>query len=127
MPLSEHEQRVLAQLEESLTRQDPQLAKTAHAKNVYVHAGRRVRQSILGFIVGLVILVLYFSNNLWLGLLGVAIMFGFWARHRGATSLVVPLQMMWLPRLGRAPHFFVTGCRVTATKTSDREQRLSAH
>ena len=75
MPLSEHEQRVLAQLEESLTRQDPQLAKTAHAKNVYVHAGRRVRQSILGFIVGLVILVLYFSNNLWLGLLGVAIMF----------------------------------------------------
>jgi hypothetical protein len=75
MPLSEHEQRVLAELEESLTRQDPHLAKTAHTKNVYVHAGRRVRQSILGFVVGLVVLVTFFSRNIWLGLLGVAIMF----------------------------------------------------
>jgi tetrahydromethanopterin S-methyltransferase subunit B len=75
MPLSEHEQRVLAELEESLTRQDPHLAKTAHTKNVYVHAGRRVRRSILGFVVGLVVLVSFFSRNIWLGLLGVAIMF----------------------------------------------------
>jgi hypothetical protein len=75
MPLSEHEQRVLAELEESLTRLDPQLAKSAHDKNVYVHAGRRVRQSIVGFVAGLIVLVLYFSRNIWLGLLGVAVMF----------------------------------------------------
>ena len=75
MPLSEHEQRVLAELEESLTRQDPSLAKSARQKNVYVHAGRRVRQAILGFAAGLVVLVVYFSRNIWLGLLGVAIMF----------------------------------------------------
>jgi Protein of unknown function (DUF3040) len=75
MPLSDHEQRVLAELEESLTRQDPKLAKNVHATNVYVHAGRRVRQSIAGFILGLVILIVFFSRNIWLGLLGVAVMF----------------------------------------------------
>lgn len=75
MPLSEHEQRVLAELEESLTRQDPQLVKSAHNSNVYIHAGRRVRQAIAGFILGLVVLLAFFSQYIWLGLLGVAMMF----------------------------------------------------
>ena len=75
VPLSEHEQRILAQLEESLTRQDPRFAKSVRATSVYAHGGRRVRWGIGGFIVGLVILVLFFSHSVVLGLIGVALMF----------------------------------------------------
>ena len=75
MPLSEHEQRILAQLEESLSKQDPRFAKSVRETNVYSHGGRRVRWGIAGFLVGLLILVLFFSRSIALGLVGVALMF----------------------------------------------------
>ena len=75
MPLSEHEQRILAQLEESLSKQDPRFAKSVRETNVYSHGGRRVRWGIAGFMVGLLILVLFFSRSIALGLVGVALMF----------------------------------------------------
>jgi hypothetical protein len=75
MPLSEHEQRVLAELEESLSKQDPRFAKNVRETNVYSHGGRRVRWGIAGFVAGLLILILCFSTNVFLGLIGVALMF----------------------------------------------------
>jgi len=51
MPLSEHEQKILAELEESLSKQDPRFAKNVRETNVYSHGGRRVRWGILGFVV----------------------------------------------------------------------------
>jgi len=75
MPLSEHEQRVLAELEDSLSKQDPRFAKSVRETNVYAHGGRRVRWGVLGFVVGLAVLVLTFSYNVALGLVGVALMF----------------------------------------------------
>jgi len=74
MPLSEHEQRILAELEESLSKQDPRFAKNVRETNVYSHGGRRVRWGIAGFIAGLVILILCFSTSVLLGLVGVALM-----------------------------------------------------
>jgi hypothetical protein len=75
MPLSEHEQRILAELEESLSKQDPRFAKNVRETNVYSHAGRRVRWGILGFVVGLLVLIFFFSESILLGLVGVALMF----------------------------------------------------
>ena len=75
MPLSEHEQRILAQLEESLSKQDPRFAKSVRTTNVYSHGGRRVRWGVAGFVLGLAILVLTFSHWIIVGLLGVALMF----------------------------------------------------
>ena len=75
MPLSEHEQRVLAELEDSLSKQDPRFAKSVRVTNVYTHGGRRVRWGIAGFIAGLLILILFFSHSIALGLFGVALMF----------------------------------------------------
>ncbi|MFY9783777.1 MAG: DUF3040 domain-containing protein [Acidimicrobiales bacterium] len=75
MPLSEHEQRILAELEESLSKQDPRFAKSVRETNVYSHSGRRVRWGVAGFVAGLIILVLCFSHSVLLGLLGVALMF----------------------------------------------------
>jgi hypothetical protein len=64
MPLSEHEQRILAELEESLSKQDPRFAKNVRETNVYSHAGRRVRWGILGFVVGLLVLIFFFSESI---------------------------------------------------------------
>jgi len=75
MPLSEHEQRILAELEESLSKQDPRFAKNVRETNIYSHSGRRVRWGVAGFLVGLIVLVLCFSHSVLLGLLGVALMF----------------------------------------------------
>jgi hypothetical protein len=75
MPLSEHEQKILAELEESLAKQDPHFAKSVRETNVYSHSLRRVRWGIAGFVVGLVVLVLFFSQNVIIGLLGVGLMF----------------------------------------------------
>jgi hypothetical protein len=75
MPLSEHEQKILAELEESLSKQDPRFAKKSRETNVYSHGGRRVRWGIAGFVVGLAVLILFFSHSVLLGLAGVALMF----------------------------------------------------
>ena len=91
MPLSEHEQRILAELEESLSKNDPQFAKNVRETNVYSHSLRQVRWGILGFLLGLVILVVFFSQNIIVGIIGVAMMF--------ASAVVVERNAR---RIGRA-------------------------
>lgn len=75
MPLSEHEQRVLQQLEESLKRDDPAFEKKVREANIYREAGRRLRWAGAGFVAGLIVLLVFFTSNLLVGLVGVAIMF----------------------------------------------------
>ena len=48
MPLSEHEQRILAELEESLVRQDPEFAERVRSETVYRHAGRYCKWAAVG-------------------------------------------------------------------------------
>jgi len=52
MPLSEHEQRILAELEESLVRQDPEFAERVRSETVYRHAGRYLKGAAVGFVAG---------------------------------------------------------------------------
>jgi hypothetical protein len=75
VPLSEHEQRILAELEESLSKEDPRFAKNVRETTVYSHSGRRVRWGVVGFIAGLALLLLTFSHSVLAGLAGIAIMF----------------------------------------------------
>lgn len=100
MPLSEHEQRILAELEESLVRQDPQFAERVRSKSVYHHAGRQCKWAALGFVAGLAILVAFYSESVVLGLVGVAVMF---------ASAVVFEQN--LRRLGKASWHDLTRAR----------------
>lgn len=76
MPLSEHEQRILAELEESLVRHDPHFAERVRSETVYRHAGRYCKWAAVGFVAGVAILVAFYSESIVAGLLGVAIMFG---------------------------------------------------
>ena len=75
MPLSEHEQRILAELEESLSQQDPTFADRVANETVYRHAGRQCKWAAFTFVLGLVELIALYSVSVILGLLGVAIMF----------------------------------------------------
>jgi tetrahydromethanopterin S-methyltransferase subunit B len=76
VPLSEHEQRVLQELEQALYQQDPAFAARVQSENVYRYAGRNLKWSILGFVVGLAVMLAFFTTSVLVGFLGVLIMFG---------------------------------------------------
>ena len=75
MPLSEHEQRQLEQIEQALYAEHPRLARAMRAKDPKVHYRRRVIQAAVGFIVGVgaVAAGFYLKYN-WLAAIGFAIM-----------------------------------------------------
>ncbi|MHB8682387.1 MAG: DUF3040 domain-containing protein [Acidimicrobiales bacterium] len=86
MPLSEHEQRVLQELEQALYQQDPAFADRVRSENVYRYAGRYLKWSIVGFVVGLAVMVAFFTTSVPVGFVGVLIMFAslvaFWTNLR---------------------------------------------
>ena len=75
MPLSEHEQRILHELEQSLYQEDPGFAERVRSETVYRHAGRYCIWSALVFVAALVFMVLTFSRSVVLGFVGVVAMF----------------------------------------------------
>ena len=91
MPLSDDEQRILSQIEQQLHETDPALAKEVATTTVYTHSARNIKWSILGFIVGLVTIVLTLSVSFWLAFIGFVMML--------AAALLFEQN---LRRLGRA-------------------------
>lgn len=85
MPLSEHEQRVLAQMEKALYAEDPRLAttlKTNAAASSHGLDRRRVALGVIGAVVGLALVILgVASQMIWVGALGFLLMVlgGAWA------------------------------------------------
>jgi Protein of unknown function (DUF3040) len=75
LPLSEHEQRILHELEQSLYHEDPEFAERVRSETVYRHAGRYCIWSALVFVAALVFMVLTFSRSVVLGFIGVVVMF----------------------------------------------------
>ncbi|WP_119729807.1 DUF3040 domain-containing protein [Thermomonospora amylolytica] len=57
MPLSEHEQRLLDQIERALYAEDPKFAHAVRAKDPQVHYKRRIVKAVLGFVLGVVVLM----------------------------------------------------------------------
>lgn len=86
MPLSEHEQRVLQELEQALYQQDPAFADRVRSENMYRYAGRYLKWSIAGFVVGLAVMIAFFTRSVFVGFVGVLIMFAslvmFWTNLR---------------------------------------------
>ena len=58
MPLSEHEQRLLSQMEEQLLADDPRFASAMRGAARRVGAGRRMLIGAVGLVVGLLLLVM---------------------------------------------------------------------
>lgn len=57
VPLSEHEQRMLDQIESALYAEDPKFASNVRGGRVGVAVGRRRIAAIVGFVVGLILLL----------------------------------------------------------------------
>lgn len=57
MPLSEHEQRQLEQIERALYSEDPKFAHAVRATDPQVHYKRRLIKAILGFVLGVCLLM----------------------------------------------------------------------
>jgi hypothetical protein len=57
VPLSEHEQRQLEQIEQALRADDPRFANAVHAADPRERYKRRVIKAALGFVIGVVLLV----------------------------------------------------------------------
>jgi len=90
MPLSEHEQRLLEQIERDLYADDPKLVSTVRSINPRTYAIRRLWRSTALFIVGLGVLVAAVVINsgaasIVLGLLGFVVML--LAALRGSADL----------------------------------------
>ncbi len=74
MPLSEDEQRILHEIERRFYEHDPEYAKSIESTTLYRSLGRNCKWSALGFIAGLVILMVSFASNIVLGAFGFAVM-----------------------------------------------------
>src|SRR4029453_19602052 len=73
MPLSEHEQRILAEIERRLLEEDPKFAH--HVGSTFqAHLSRRLKLAAAGFVVGLSVPVAGFAQNVALGVAGFVIM-----------------------------------------------------
>ena len=73
MPLSDHEQRILEEIERRLAEEDPRLVEQVSNTSLYTHLARRIRVASLVFVAGFLSLMLFFVN-LWFGLIGFAAM-----------------------------------------------------
>jgi hypothetical protein len=89
MPLSEHEQRLLEQIERALYAEDPKFASTVRGGRMRRPTKRRRVQGIALFAIGLVLLVVGVAlPALWLGSFPVLSVVGFLVMLAGAVLTV---------------------------------------
>jgi Protein of unknown function (DUF3040) len=93
VPLSEHEQRQLEQIEQSLYADYPKLAQAVRAKDPRIHYKRRVVQAAIGFLLGVGLLLAgVVSKVIFIGVGGFVVMLAcaMWAltswRHMGGAA-----------------------------------------
>ncbi len=98
MPLSEHEERLLDQIERALEAEDPKFAHTVRASDPRVHYKRRMVKAGLGFLLGVALLLAgVVSKFIWIGVAGFLVMLAAvmwaltsWRRINGGSSAARP-------------------------------------
>ena len=73
MPLSEHEQRILEEIEKRLAEEDPRLVEQVGRTDLYTHLARRIRFAALAFVAGM-FLILLFVVSPWAAATGFVVM-----------------------------------------------------
>ncbi|MFF7049064.1 DUF3040 domain-containing protein [Streptomyces griseorubiginosus] len=77
MPLSEHEQRMLEQMERALYAEDPKFASALEGSGLRTYTRRRVYQAVAGFLVGIALLMAgMVAKQVWLSVVGFLVMLG---------------------------------------------------
>lgn len=73
-PLSEHEQKILEDIERGLQQEDPRLAQTV-STSLYTHLAKRIRWATFAFVGGFVMLMLFWWH-IAIALVGFGVMLG---------------------------------------------------
>jgi hypothetical protein len=107
VPLSEHEQRQLEQIEQALYAEHPRFARAVRASDPRVHYRRRVIQAALGFLIGVGLLVAGVAiKDLWIGVAGFVVMLAcsMWAlsSYRHMTGIATGRSLSRERRSGRS-------------------------
>ncbi|MER5491859.1 DUF3040 domain-containing protein [Streptomyces sp. LE64] len=77
MPLSEHEQRMLEQMERALYAEDPKFATALEGSGLRTYTRRRVYQAAAGFLVGIALLMAgMVAQQIWISVVGFLVMLG---------------------------------------------------
>ncbi|MCB5910635.1 DUF3040 domain-containing protein [Streptomyces pinistramenti] len=77
MPLSEHEQRMLEQMERALYAEDPKFATALEGSGLRTYTRRRVYQAVVGFLVGIGLLMAgMVAQQIWISVVGFLVMLG---------------------------------------------------
>lgn len=74
MPLSEHEQRLLDQIERALYAEDPKFASTVRSTDLRTHMRRRLRRAAFVLAIGFVLLLAGVVTNIVVGVAGFVVM-----------------------------------------------------
>jgi hypothetical protein len=98
VPLSEHEERLLDQIERALEAEDPKFAHAVRTSDPRVHYKRRVVKAGLGFLIGVALLLAgVISKYIWIGVAGFLVMLATamwaltsWRRINGAVAKRAP-------------------------------------
>jgi hypothetical protein len=77
VPLSEHEQRMLEQMERALYAEDPKFATALEGSGLRTYTRRRVYQAVAGFLVGIALLMAgMVAQLIWVSVVGFLVMLG---------------------------------------------------
>jgi len=76
LPLSEDEERILKDIEREFYESDPAFAREVRETTLYKHAWRNIKLSLVGFVAGLVLLVVALASSYLLAFGGFLVMLG---------------------------------------------------
>ncbi len=114
MPLSEHEQRLLEQIEQALYAEDPKFARTYRSTDLRSHYRARVIRAGVGFVLGIALLLAgVMTKMIWIGVVGFVAMLA--AAFFGVAS--------WQRMSGRREATSAARAAVSASKQKPPRQR----
>ena len=125
MPLSEHEQRLLEQMERQLYADDPKLASTLRGTGRSLRSRHRLLVGAVGVAGGLAILVGGVASQLWpVGVVGFLVMLGggWWASTGWQNGQVASAPTTQQPRKSAQRSGFMTRIEERWERRRDGEQ-----
>ncbi|WP_329194574.1 MULTISPECIES: DUF3040 domain-containing protein [unclassified Streptomyces] len=114
MPLSEHEQRMLEQMERALYAEDPKFATALEGSGLRTYTRRRVYQAVAGIVVGIALLMtgVIWQSVLWISVVGFLVML--------ACTVLVVTGWRKAPKPGEQP---VSGGAGGSARGQNRQRR----
>ncbi|WP_199548484.1 DUF3040 domain-containing protein [Streptomyces sp. N35] len=116
MPLSEHEQRMLEQMERALYAEDPKFATALEGSGLRTYTRKRVYQAVAGFLVGIALLMAgMVAQQIWISVVGFLVMLG--------CAVLAVTGWRKAPKPGEQAPGAVAGQGGTAPPTTRRQGR----